>query len=370
MATGIENYKDFFRTAFGNEPFGYQEQLAKADEDFSSLLNAPTGAGKTNAVLGAWLWRRMKNPSSVGRRLIYCLPMRTLVEQTCSVADLAIEKIENQYPQLKDRFSVQTLYGGDVSDDWDVFPEREQIIIGTQDLLLSRALNRGYAMNRFRWAFHFGLFNNDCLWVFDEVQLFGDGLATTAQLAAMREKFTTFGAVKSLWMSATLDKDWLRTIDFDAKVDNLKSLELSEKDYENPQLKKRLNAVKVLRKAAIECRLPKGLADFVFQRHERGTQTLIVVNTVQRAQEVYAEIEKNYSEAKKQAQKSAAPTLFDSENQTPEIHLLHSRFRPAERKEWQKIFNEKIDESGAGRIIVATQVIEAGVDISAKLLLT
>ena len=379
MTTEISSYEDFFRLAFGNEPFAYQEELVKENTDLPSLLNAPTGAGKTNAVLGAWLWRRLKNPETIGRRLIYCLPMRTLVEQTREVAKTALKNLvglkikikDGQIKEIKpDDFSVHTLYGGDVSDEWDIFPEREQIIIGTQDLLLSRALNRGYAMNRFRWAFHFGLFNNDCLWVFDEVQLFGDGLATTAQLAAMREKFTTFGTAKSLWMSATLDKDWLKTIDFSAKVDDLKSLDLSEKDYENPQLEKRLNAVKILQKADITCRLPKGLADFVSTKHERGTQTLIVVNTVVRAQEVYAEIEKNYSDAKKQAQKSSAAPLFDDENQTPEIHLLHSRFRPAERKKWQKIFNETVDESGAGRIIVATQVIEAGVDISAKLLLT
>ena len=202
MKTEDGAYEDFFRLAFGksaNEshaPFYYQTRLA-TDINFPSLLNAPTGAGKTNAVLGAWFWRRWLNPETVGRRLIYCLPMRNLVEQTRKVTESAIEKIESEHPQLKDRFSVHTLYGGDVSDAWDVYPEREQIIIGTQDLLLSRALNRGYAMNRFRWAFHFGLFNNDCLWVFDEVQLFGDGLATTAQLAAMREKFTTFGAAKS-----------------------------------------------------------------------------------------------------------------------------------------------------------------------------
>lgn len=371
-------YEDFFHRAFGqaeksHQPFDYQTRLATG-KDFPSLLNAPTGAGKTNAVLGAWLWRRLYNPETVGRRLIYCLPMRTLVEQTREVAKAAIKKLEAEEPKLKNRFSVHTLYGGDVSDDWDIFPEREQIIIGTQDLLLSRALNRGYAMNRFRWAFHFGLFNNDCLWVFDEVQLFGDGLATTAQLAAMREKFKTFGAAKSLWMSATLDKDWLKTVDFADKVDELKLLELSVEDRENSELKKRLNAVKVLQPAEIDCRLPNGLAKFAKEKHERGTQTLIVVNTVARAREVFADLEKLYAEAEKQAKKSAEPTLYENQMERPEIKLLHSRFRPAERKEWQEIFTKNPDENGndkfINRIIVATQVIEAGVDISSKLLIT
>ena len=38
---------------------------------------------------------------------------------------------------------------------------------------LSRALNRGYGMSRYRWPMHFGLLNNDCLWVLDETQLMG-----------------------------------------------------------------------------------------------------------------------------------------------------------------------------------------------------
>ena len=49
----------------------------------------------------------------------------------------------------------------------------ETVIVGTQDQLLSRALNRGYSMSRFRWPVHFGLLDNDCLWVMDEIQLMG-----------------------------------------------------------------------------------------------------------------------------------------------------------------------------------------------------
>ncbi len=67
------------------------------------------------------------------------------------------------------------------------------MLIGTQDMLLSRALNRGYALGRARWPLPYGLLNNDCLWVFDEVQLMGSGLATTAQLAAFRAKFGVWG---------------------------------------------------------------------------------------------------------------------------------------------------------------------------------
>jgi CRISPR-associated endonuclease/helicase Cas3 len=51
--------------------------------------------------------------------------------------------------------------------------------------------------------------------------------------------------------------------------------------------------------------------------------------------------------------------------------LVHSRFRPAERDGWRERFlSRDACTTGADRIIVATQVVEAGVDISAGCLIT
>lgn len=347
-------YEDFFRVAFnGRAPFDYQKRLA-VEAELPSLVHVPTGSGKTAAVLGAWLWRRLTKPESVGRRLIYCLPMRTLVEQTKDIAKAALTALS-----LDDCLKVHTLMGGEPDgrrggkSDWDIEPERECVIIGTQDMLLSRALNRGYAMSRFKWPVHFGLLTNDCLWIFDEVQLMGNGLATSAQLAAFRKKFGTAGLAHSIWMSATLRKDWLKTVDWESEVDGLEVLSLSEADRGSDILSARLTASKVLRRADERCHLPKGLAEFVKERHGPGTQTLVVVNTVRRAREAYQELNKLYA-------KTDAPL----------IELIHSRFRPAERKNWRGLLKDESYVEGAGRIIVATQVIEAGVDISAKLLVT
>ena len=78
--------------------------------------------------------------------------------------------------------------GGEDDGEWDIYPEHQAIIIGTQDMLLSRALNRGYGMSRYRWPIHFGLLNNEALWVMDETQLMGVGVETSAQLDAFRER--------------------------------------------------------------------------------------------------------------------------------------------------------------------------------------
>lgn len=368
MTEAQPTFDEFFHRAFGYPPFDYQRRLA-TDEILPSLVNVPTGAGKTAATLGAWLWRRFKG-EHVGRRLVYCLPMRTLVEQTRGVAEKAIKKLKQAFPERFNDLKVYVLMGGDVRNDWEHHPEQECILIGTQDMLLSRALNRGYALSRFRWPLHFGLFNNDCLWVMDEVQLMSDGLATTAQLAAFRESFGTFGHHHSIWMSATLDREWLRQIDFASQADQLEVLELSDTDRTAETLAKRLNAVKKLSKAPADCRLPEGLARFIKDNHQASTQTLIVVNTVNRAREVFDELRKQFEIAEGKGKRKSTQPATEQATTIPQLELIHSRFRPAERERWKNLFDEEIDEAGAGRIIIATQVVEAGVDISSRLLIT
>ncbi|MEW6047062.1 MAG: DEAD/DEAH box helicase, partial [Bacillota bacterium] len=220
-------FRAFFKDATGHEHFPYQWRLASS-EPFPSLLDAPTGAGKTAAAVLAWVWRRRFAADSIRtrtpRRLIYCLPMRVLVEQTYRNAkqwlknlDLWAEKPGDSRPAAGggSRIAVSLLMGGEEPEDWDSYPERDAILIGTQDMLLSRALNRGYGMSRYRWPVPFALLNNDCLWVMDEVQLMGAGLPTTAQLQAFRSAesgFGTYAPAHSLWMSATLKTDALATV--------------------------------------------------------------------------------------------------------------------------------------------------------------
>src|SRR5262249_8136557 len=149
----------------------------------SLLINVPTGLGKTAGVVLAWLWNRVLHPESSHRnswprRLVYCLPMRTLVEQTRDSVANWLERLNLLWSGKDDqsgKVGLHILMGGEDQGNWDLYPEREAILIGTQDMLLSRALNRGYAMSRYRWPMHFGLLISDCLWVMDETQLMGAG---------------------------------------------------------------------------------------------------------------------------------------------------------------------------------------------------
>jgi len=338
-----------FENATGFKPFSYQVRLAES-ESFPKILNAPTGSGKTEAVILAWLWKRRfadeKTRADTPRRIVYCLPMRVLVEQTAERARKCLEKLD-----LKAEIAVTVLMGGEDADDWDGHPERDTIIIGTQDMLLSRALNRGYGMSRYRWPVHYALLNNDCFWVMDEIQLMGVGVETSAQLQAFRGKFGCSGNTMTLWMSATVDKNRLSTFDHPAPEESTIRA-LGSEDESQIVLKKRLSARKQLKKfdayIGDEDYYSK-LAKDIVGNHREGTLSLAIVNTVERARKVYREVEKEIKAAKKNV-----------------LHaLIHSRFRQNDREE-----NVALLVGGEDRIVVATQVVEAGVDVSAARLFT
>ena len=64
----------------GHKPYPFQIRLALGEE-LPELIDIPTGLGKTDAVVLAWLWRRRfagpEKRKATPRRLVYCLPMRT-----------------------------------------------------------------------------------------------------------------------------------------------------------------------------------------------------------------------------------------------------------------------------------------------------
>lgn len=366
-------YEDFFKRATpsksapdGLKPFPYQRRLAT--EPWPDLLDVPTGLGKTAGVMLAWLWKRgwranrdrVTANSNTPRRLVYCLPMRVLVEQTRANALRWLEALDCLAESGQGKVSVHVLMGGSEGAKkatWAEHPEEDAILIGTQDMLLSRALMRGYGMSRYQWPVHFAFLHNDAFWVYDEVQLMGAGLPTSAQLEAFRRTFPLSKSCRSFWMSATLNTEWLSTVDFRSHVEKLGCLSLTTVEKKDGEVRIRREAKKGI--ACADTRLKaddakgrvsyaKDLAEEVLQHHRRETNSLIILNTVDRAQAVFQAIEK------------LAPSL--------PVLLVHARFRSGERSSLNAALTQAAPDTG--RIIVATQAIEAGVDISSSVLFT
>lgn len=374
----VSQFAEWFKRATGNEPYPFQTRFA-CEPTLPELVDVPTGMGKTAMAVLGWLWRRRFHPhetvkKSTPRRLVYCLPMRVLVEQTYENAKKWLTKLDQLGEPGSGSVSVHPpLMGGEDEEDWDIYPEYDQIIVGTQDMLLSRVLNRGYAVTRSRWPMKFGLLNTDCLWVFDEIQLMGAGLATTSQLEAFRrlipdknsDTATNDHGCRSVWMSATLQREWLKTVDFapflpgaqQLTFDFEQEMSCSRQNQKARQaLVDRWQAKKPLVKAKAVMGDKPGLAQEIHKAHKLGTRTIVILNTVKRACALVGKLE----QLNKDSDKGSVPNVV----------LLHSRFRPGDRKTQVDRALAEIKSDEPGTIVVSTQVIEAGVDVSATTLFT
>lgn len=347
-------FTEWFRKLTGHDrPSVWQSDLSGQETCRNRLIRIPTGLGKTEGVLAAWSYHRLHRRDDLWpRRLVWCLPMRVLVEQTERVAqDFAARIPEANRPM------IHVAMGGEDTGEWFLRPEHPAIIIGTQDMLLSRTLNRGYASARARWPMEFGLLNQDALWVMDEVQLMDVGLATSAQIQAFRDQDSEkqLRPCFTWWMSATLQPTWLRSVDTEqyhhSWVQNLCEVATEQQRGSLWDIKKSAAT------AFIDHDNHHGFAKRIVEEHSKlsngkfGKISLVVCNTVERACRTF--------------------DALRAAGRTEGLELVHSRFRPNEREKWRDRFLSRAAcRPGVDRIIVATQVVEAGVDISAGCLIT
>lgn len=375
------SFTEFFKLATnGFVPYRWQIQVAV--DGLPEVLPVPTGLGKTEVAL-AWAWRLLVDAKPEPLHLIVCLPMRSLVTQTVQRLRTYFDALNAKRPEID--VTVHQLMGGAMDDDWVGRIDKPWVLVGTQDQLLSRALNRGYAMSRFDWPVHFGVLNSDCRWLIDEIQLMGPGLWATSQLDWMRRRrFESLKPCPTTWMSATVGTAFLSTTDrardaldepspeqlaFD---DKLKTALDGDAGLEWWRAAKRplawwqpeatakpttsADKKRSSPKSAVAAAVtPDAIATSVKAKHAAGRLSLVICNTVDMARAVFG-------------------ALGTIDNKV----LLTSRFRREDRARHEQRLIDfdaqrkagTLPKDDTGLICVSTQVIEAGVDISAHCLFT
>ena len=344
----MATFDEFFERATGARPYGYQRRLAETG--LPPVLTAPTGTGKTAAVILAWLWRRLHLPDAerrtIPRRLIFALPQRTLVEQTAREAATWLANLG-----LTDQVALHVVMGGEgkTQGEWRIRMDKPAIVVGTVDSLVSKALNRGYGISRALYPVDFALVTNGAQWVIDEIQLCPESTTTLRQLVAFADArrdraWRTAEPFALTCMSATVLPTLLATVDNPLPTEH--EIITIEPEDRAGELARRLGATRTVRRLPVAAGETKQVAVAVRRRHRPGTLTLVVVNTVPSARAVYQEL-----------RKAGLPCT-----------LLHSRFRGIDR---DRLMDQVLAQPGPeGHIVVSTQVVEAGVDIDAAVLVT
>jgi CRISPR-associated endonuclease/helicase Cas3 len=322
-AQGLEvpTFDQVFRAATGRLPQEYQARIAA--NGLPAAIRIPTGIGKTGVIL-AWLWRRRYGPDLVragtARRLIWALPQRSLLEPAAAEIRGWLANLE-----LTEQVALHVVTGGRSENvgDWRENMHLPAIVVGTVDTLVSKALNRGYGLSRAMFPIDFALTVNGAHWVIDEARLCPQSTATLRKLADFAGKAGTAEPFGLTLLSAMPQPDLAASADRAGDPDTglaFQWLAAEPGDY-------------------------RAIAASALERHARGTLTLVVLNTVDAAQQVYRQLRRG----------------------PVDVTLLHSRFRGIERGGRLSAIAGKPEDL----IVVATQVVEAGIgDLGAALLIT
>jgi CRISPR-associated endonuclease/helicase Cas3 len=356
MEFNRDGYKRFFECLTGRTPYEYQSRVAEAlCSGRNVVVRAPTGAGKTWAVLAPFFFEGWERRPA---RLIYALPLRTLAQGIYREARQAAARLGHRLEAQQDGRGREmegpfvTLQTGEQPDDR--FFDRGRIIVTTYDQVLSGLLCGPYGLSHRLHNINAASLVGT-LTVFDEFHLMESGrafLTAAATLNLLRE------LCQSVWMTATA------TVPLDeVLVDALNTVAVPGDGAENDALLNSLSSViSVRRELAMES-VPLS-AEVVIEtnrqrvassRHARGIgsgtggRSIVLMNTVGRAQAMFEELE----------------TQLAASGAAIRLVLLHSRFFTEDRRSKEARIRELFGR-GARRpaILVATQVIEAGLDIS------
>lgn len=304
-------------------PYPYQTQVAETLLGGQNvILRAPTGAGKTEAALGPFLLARQQKRKDFPLRCIIASPMRTLAKDLFNRAQQVAEPLG---------LSVKLHTGEDPQD-----PLLEaDIIITTYDQLLSNYLHVPYSQSwRSRNIGAGGVIASYI--VLDEFHLFDPQRAfrTTLAMAKALRGITPF-----VFMTATFSAELTAKLAAEVEAKFITPDETELATMQSQDKRRTFRRVDELL-----------TAEAVAEAHQG--RSIAIANTVDRVQVVYAGLQR--------LKREGHPRLKNTE-----LVMLHSRYFPTHRNDQEGRLKELL---GKGKnkdvILVASQAVEVGIDIS------
>lgn len=318
MLSLADFYNDFITRHGFEERKGIEETLLNLENGHSVILKAPTGYGKTTLTM--ILANAVSSDINLGSRVIHVLPYRAIVQ------DLYL-KLKNN----ADKGVIYTKSIGAQDMDYQDSPFfMKKVNVTTLDTFILnlfklptvdfKLIFKNYGSH---YEFPRALIYSSIV-IFDEFHLLGeDGKSLGAGLAAL--EVLRDAGVPIVVTSATIDKGLERVLmnklGKNVKVVNANDFKIDRKIYVNVLENDEISITEV--------------------KVKEGKRVLLVYNTRMGAIEAY----------KKLKGRGLSPIL------------IHSKFSKKDRI-------DKVNKINEAKLVVSTQVIEAGIDTSFDVLIT
>lgn len=342
MQSALEVYQQF--TNFDPNPM--QEELfsciATEGENPALLLKAPTGSGKTEAVL---------IPSLVSRRRLFLIfPSRSLIDDQIRRCEeylkRASEKKDESYALVVDTGaeSERTVFmGGNILDKGRRHLYDGDVILTTFDKFLYRFFGFGEPNKSYIFPFRIHHSPHQNLFCFDEAHVYENvAFVNFERLIKALYKANLDMVV----MTATMPKgyqdelNFLDTVDY-TTPDNQQKLEKFQKIPSPNKVIKHIAAN--LNKTTDE------IYDYVSQHYQPSKRTIVTIEKIQDVVPVYKSMKER----------------IGREN----ILLYHGRLSNPQRKRVYRKLKDR-EEHDEGYLLFTTSAIEVGCDLDAHLLIT
>lgn len=330
------NYIPFYKELTTHTPYLYQLQVAKIlFSGRNVILSVPTGAGKTWASIMPFLYAKQNARIDFPQKMIYSLPLKTLANSIYS----DVNEVLNNNSTL----GLASIHTGEYKNDEHF---ENDIIFSTIDQTLSNFLCFPLSLSKRQANINAGSLIGSYL-VFDEFHLLDPKLSMATALGTLK---TLGNLCQCCIMTATLSErhiNELKTVlnaevvtidDFPEDIIKINSLKIPEgKD--------------VKKTVAIE----EGTINVSTILKHHIKKTIVICNRVEKAQQLYNGIISSDLEGFKNLQGL----------EKPDIICLHSRFFDDDRKNKEEKLKQLFGKNnGKSAILISTQVIEAGMDIS------